>query len=569
MTARLEGILHQVPFDDLKAGLGEEICDIVEFITGDLTKNALIRAVSRAYGKEVLEKKALRTLMLKCLDPSKIKELASNVGIKDSKFSLVDTIITIGEKAFGHNENTLLILQSLGLGKEELPDAISESPGNIISLSPKEDFHELLDYQNDIRLRVLRYFEEIPGGRALIHIPTGAGKTKTAMHILKDFWYAQQRENTYVLWLAHSQELLEQAIATFQKVWEVLGRDKVSYIRLWGSYPLPVKFNGNAFVFAGVQKLISLKNSNKKDNIAFLESFRDRVGIIVLDEAHKAPAIETYDLLRYLLKTEERQNRYLLGLTATPGRTADSENDRLINLFENLKYSVDLELLSNYMPEKDKEQSFTSVIQYLQHRQILARFKKREIDIPSSELGLDLTQQRKISSLLKKNTDRELPADILEKLVKSRERNYKIIDAIRKAYFEEELTILVFACNIVHAKMLAFAMTLEDIPNGLVLGTTNANRRKELIDRYKDKNDHLRVLINVDVLTTGFDAPNTNCLVVARPVHSVILYSQMLGRGLRGKKMGGAGKCVLIQVIDRIDLGDEKWAFEYFSDYWS
>ena len=565
MTARLENALHQMPLEDLKLGLGSEICDIVEFIQDDLVKGDLIRAAVRGYGKAVLEKKGLRTLMLRCLDEKKIRELASALNIK--RDSLVDTILAIGERPFKHDKTTLSILQSLGLGKEELPDEdVPQEPDQIVSIAPKENFYELLDYQNDIRSKVLRYFEEMPSARALIHIPTGSGKTKTAMHILKDLWHTEPRENSYFLWLAHSQELLEQAIASFQEVWGLLGRDEVACIRLWGNYPLPEALSINAFVFASVQKLIALRR--RRDTKA-LEDFKDKVAVVILDEAHKAPAKETHDLLVYLLKTKEGQNRNLLGLTATPGRTVDTENNRLVNLFENIRYSVDLDLLSNYMPQKDRDQSFKSVIQYLQHREILSQLEKREIDIPISELGLDIAEQKRIRNSLRGDENKELSREILDKLAKSRERNRQIIDAVKKAYIEEERTILIFACNVAHAKMLAFAMTLEDIPNGLVLGTTSYSRRKNLIDRYKDKNDSLRVLINVDVLTTGFDAPNTNCLVVARPVHSVILYSQILGRGLRGKKMGGSGKCVLIQVVDRIDLGDEKWAFEYFNDYWS
>ena len=565
MTAKLENVLHQMPLEDLKLGLGSEICDIVEFIQNDLVKGDLIRAAIRGYGKSVLEKKELRTLMLKCLDEQKIRKLASALNIKHP--SQVDAILAIGENPFRHDQATLSILQSLGLGKEELPDEDApQEPGPISSIVPKENFYELMDYQNDIRAKVLRCFEEIPSARVLVHIPTGSGKTKTAMHILKDLWHNEKRENSYFLWLAHSQELLEQAIATFQEVWNILGRDEIACIRLWGSYSLPGYLNKNAFVFASVQKLIALR---RKDDAGALEKFRDKVAIVILDEAHKAPAQKTYNLLTYLLKLKEGQNKCLLGLTATPGRTADDENNRLVNLFDNIKYSVDLELLSRYMPQKDRDRSFRSVIQYLQYREILSQLEKREIDIPVEELGIDLAEQRKIRNSLYGNENKELSKDIIDKLAKSRKRNRQIIDAVKKAYIEEERTILIFACNVMHAKMLSFAMTLEDIPNGLVLGETKPSRRKELIDRYKDKNDSLRILINVDVLTTGFDAPNTNCLVVARPVHSVVLYSQILGRGLRGRKMGGSGKCVLIQVVDRIDLGDEKWAFEYFNDYWS
>ncbi len=569
MTARLEHILHRMPVVDLKIGLGDEICNIVEFITGDLTKPALVKAAARVYGKEILEKRELRFLLLECLlDGNRIKQLASDLHINYSNQSVSDIMHAIADKPYKNDKSTLLILQSLGLNEQELPEPAPDLPTNMITLEkPKENFYELLDYQNDIRLEILRYFKEMPGGRALVHIPTGTGKTKTTMHLLKDFWYIQYRENAYVLWLAHSQELLEQAISTFQEVWKMLGRDEITCIRLWGNYPFTEQFNKNAFIFATVQKLISLKNRQK--NTVFLEDFRSRIAMIVLDEAHRAPARETYNLLDYLLKTTDNENRYLLGLTATPGRAIDAENKRLVNLFENTRFKIDLNFLKRYMPAEDKDLSFTSTIQYLQHKEILAKFEKREIEIPSNELGFSLRELQEIKKFLKKNTEKELTGEILKKIVKSQTRNRQIIDALTKAHNEEGHTILVFACNVAHAKMLSFAMTLKDIPNGLILGGTKAIRRNELICEYKDENDSLRMLISVEVLTTGFDAPNTSCLMITRPVNSVILYSQMLGRGIRGKAMGGSKSCLLIQVVDKIDLGDEKWAFEYFNEYWS
>lgn len=57
-------------------------------------------------------------------------------------------------------------------------------------------------------------------------------------------------------------------------------------------------------------------------------------------------------------------------------------------------------------------------------------------------------------------------------------------------------------------------------------------------------------LLNYGVLTAGFDAPRTSCVVVARPTTSLVLYSQMIGRAMRGPRSGGNRKCQIYTIID-------------------
>jgi superfamily II DNA or RNA helicase len=56
--------------------------------------------------------------------------------------------------------------------------------------------------------------------------------------------------------------------------------------------------------------------------------------------------------------------------------------------------------------------------------------------------------------------------------------------------------------------------------------------------------------VNVGVLTTGFDAPKVERLILARPTMSRVLFEQMVGRGLRGPKFGGYEKCTVIDIVD-------------------
>jgi len=69
------------------------------------------------------------------------------------------------------------------------------------------------------------------------------------------------------------------------------------------------------------------------------------------------------------------------------------------------------------------------------------------------------------------------------------------------------------------------------------------------------------------VLSTGFDAPNTNAIMIARPTTSPVVYSQMLGRGLRGPKVGGNKECILVDIKDNIQgLPNERATYSLYRD---
>ena len=79
----------------------------------------------------------------------------------------------------------------------------------------------------------------------------------------------------------------------------------------------------------------------------------------------------------------------------------------------------------------------------------------------------------------------------------------------------------------------------------------------------------LNILLNYGVLTTGFDAPKANVAIIARPTQSVSLYSQMVGRVMRGPNANGKDKCKIITVKDPIhgfrDMGE---SFKFWEDIW-
>ena len=95
----------------------------------------------------------------------------------------------------------------------------------------------------------------------------------------------------------------------------------------------------------------------------------------------------------------------------------------------------------------------------------------------------------------------------------------------------ENRQTIVFCINVAHSIEVANAFSDAGINCGHIDGYTHKGLREEIINEYKAGD--VKVICNVGVLTKGFDAPDTGCLVVARPTKSKMLHYQILGRGLR------------------------------------
>ena len=91
----------------------------------------------------------------------------------------------------------------------------------------------------------------------------------------------------------------------------------------------------------------------------------------------------------------------------------------------------------------------------------------------------------------------------------------------------------------------------------------------DVIQNSEKKLKILNIIINFGVLTTGFDAPKSNVAIIGRPTQSVTLYSQMIGRVMRGKKAGGNESCKVVTVKDPIyGFRDMSESFEYWEELW-
>ncbi|MBC8548055.1 MAG: DEAD/DEAH box helicase [Candidatus Brocadiales bacterium] len=566
MYSKLRILLLKCSFHDLKTGLGEEIMSLAEYLTPDLTPKKLVDIAISGYGKSLLEKIEVRYILLvNTLNPDKIFELAKRLKIPNDDAQKVASKIAC--LPFRNNVVSCHILDMIGLDDIYLPEGKKDPEERIerIEKQNSEIFYELLDYQYDIRRRLISFYREQQGARSLIHMPTGSGKTKTAMHILQELWSFDYNNKGFILWLAHSEELLRQAIDSFKSVWRSLGAFSTDIVKLWGEFGWEDERLDGCIIFASIQKLQSMLRSNQGG----LESISQGLNIIVVDECHKAPATKTHELLLYFLHRSNISGKIpnLLGLTATPGRKGgyDVEDRKLRMLFDNVKLGIDVELMNKYEPGyTDSENE----IELLQKRKILSTFDREPIEISAETLRLSPREINDIKRSLQTDGERKINAEIICKIANNKTRNNLILEKLFELNTEGIKTIF-FACNVAHAKLINAALRLNNIDSGLILGETTSDFRGKLINRFKDDSSSINILVNVNVLTTGFDSPNIDCVFISRPVTSIILYSQMIGRGIRGPRMGGNENCKLVEVVDNLDFGDESWAFNFFDSYWS
>ena len=283
--------------------------------------------------------------------------------------------------------------------------------------------YPLFGHQRTAVSRVQNYLAT-PPYRTILHMPTGAGKTRTSMNVIAE--HLRKQEPTLVVWLAHTEELCDQAAAEFAKAWSYLGNRDLTIYRFWGNREIRPDEISDGIVIAGLSKLYSAA----KQQIRFISQLASKTSLVVMDEAHSAIA-ETYQLVLEALVVQHPKTA-LLGLTATPGRTwADiSIDEQLATFFARRKVTLTVE-------------GYDNPVDYLIAQQYLA-----EVDYQSLfyEGGPELspTDLERIAELL------DIPTNILQRLAEDEQRNLAIITAVEQ-----------LAKN--HHRILVFAATVERV----------------------------------------------------------------------------------------------------------
>lgn len=400
----------------------------------------------------------------------------------------------------------------------------------------------LHDFQERIRRKVVNLIFDNQK-RFLIHMPTGSGKTRTAGEIIIDFIRlssskALLNDKIKILWIAQSSELCYQAYETIKWLFEQKGTQNISIGHFYDNEELPEGIeNKSAIIFCGIQKLLlhyqeDIWQKIKNDNY-----------LVVVDEAHRSVASQWVQALDNFVSNP---SVYLLGLTATPGigKGGADSNYLLSTYYQSNKISI---------TDKDYVE-ILNPITYLVERNFLAKIVRIDID---SYVKLS-------DEIIGSNDDEfKFTNKTLKELSVNHARNSSIINII-KENTDKNKKILVFTCGLEHNRILQ--TILKDI--GIISETIDqgTKNRNSIINQFK--NGELNILLNFGVLTTGFDAPKTDVCVIARPITSIVMYSQMVGRILRGPENKGNYENTLYTIKDNLGHGDYDNMFNSFNEFY-
>ncbi|PKI12752.1 DEAD/DEAH box helicase [Colwellia sp. 12G3] len=445
-------------------------------------------------------------------------------------------------KLFCESDRSLnVFLSTLGIENTYL---LQEKDKNEFSafttVKPK---YALYPYQVEISEKTFHSIETGNNNRAVIHLPTGAGKTRTAMHIICR--HLMTKKNALVLWLANSDILCEQASEEFEEAWSYLGNREIIQGRFYKSNDFSLDSINSGFVVGGLQKLHSHYNSLNTNST---QSFDRKLTLVVFDEAHKALASTYKELIERFLEVSPQAK--LIGLTATPGRVykddkpeLDPENKALAHMFGNNKITMDV--------------SPSQPMDYLIDNHYLANPNFIELNYDDLDLYENLSE----------NTVTE--SELMSRLGASKNRNSIIIQTVVNEVEKNNAKVILFACDIEHARNMAFALCCLGIKAASVDSKYTSQKEKEsIINQYK--HGDLSVLVNCEMLTTGFDAPETNVAIIARPTKSLVLYLQMIGRALRGNKDQSPKDAKIYTVLDEIsDFNNVNLAFKHWNEMWT
>ena len=397
-------------------------------------------------------------------------------------------------------------------------------------------YKALKDYQFDIFFKVEKRIEEIPYYKALIQMPTGSGKTRVAMEIVSTF--LNNSPNRQVIWLADRAELCEQAVESFLNSWKHSGKYDLNLYRLWGDSKIPDKIQGTCFIVSMYQKL---RKSIRDDKYII------KADLIIADEAHNILA-PTYETTVESFVGPEKQTR-ILGLSATPSRGNNEVESKKLALFFN----------DTIFPVQSGE---LGPIIYLQNKGILSKCIRKPI---FTNIKFKITPEE--WKKLEKTYDIEYPPGLVKRIAMDEARNLiitkKLLDLAKECKH-----VLVFGASVEQSKLLCGILIAFGYNAVHVDGDTQADYRKDVVKKFK--NGTIQFIFNYGVFVAGFDAPNIDAVLIARPTTSTVLYGQMIGRGLRGPNIGGTKEFQLVDIVDNIitEQSGLDSVFDHFLDYW-
>lgn len=347
--------------------------------------------------------------------------------------------------------------------------------------TPITPFYTLRPYQQDSVDATIRHFQK-DIKPAVIVLPTGAGKSLVIAELAR---VARGR----VLVLAHVKELVEQNHSKYESYGLVAGIFSAGLNR---------KDSGNKVIFGSIQSV-----ANAED-----EFFKD-FSLLVIDECHRVSTDGETQYLQVIAKLKNANPKLcILGLTATPYRMG-------------MGWIYQYHLPKKEMKTEEVRFFKTCIFELTIGFMIKSKFLTPPIKIDSPVACYDF-------SALKLKDDKYSFKEI-ESILKDQTRITPVIIANIIDMAKDREGVMIFTSSVSHAREILKLLPMGN--SAMVVGETDIDERDEILIDFKKK--IIKYLVNVSVLTTGFDAPHVDVIAILRPTESVSLYQQIIGRGLR------------------------------------
>lgn len=328
--------------------------------------------------------------------------------------------------------------------------------------------------------------------RPVIVLPTGAGKTVCFSGLIERHVARLRAEGKRVLVLAHREELLEQAEAKIKAmipdVWTCI---------LKGSRGSK-KHQFADVIVASVQ---TLARSKRRDAV-------DRIGLVIVDECHRYASRTYREVLDHYGCMDERATP-TVGFTATLTR------------------------MDGGLPDVWQSVAYSKKIHWMIKEGYLVHPVARSIEVP----GLNLASTRVTAG------------DLNARDLASALDDSHAFTAIAEEWCASasERPTVVFMPDVATCHRMADAFKAVCGASAEVIsGEMGGDARRAAYARF-DSGD-TRILVSCMVLTEGFDAPQTSCVIIGRPTLNPGLYIQMVGRGLRLHPASGKTDCLVLDI---------------------
>jgi DNA repair protein RadD len=443
-------------------------------------------------------------------------------------------------KWFSGKAGALKFVEALQLPKELAGEAYNDDRPPQYLISAGVTLKPLDDFQKECANEILDFLSNSNQNRALLSLPTGAGKTRTCIESVYDWCLAADlsgKRKKYVVWIAHTEELCEQAVQCFDEVFRAKTGCSLFIARMWGNFT-----TGNTSL-ASEHHAVLITTPQTFINHQLVSNCPD---LIVIDEAHRSAA-KTY---RQIIHSAEVTVPHvkILGMTATPfckEYNANSQGTKELQDIFNRKLILPVRTFG----EKNTRTALVD-------RGVLAKpeFNYHRIDAFKDIPGFTPLDPDNVES-----KDREL-CDKLAGTRNPHEMRHDILELIHGIASNPSHLILYFSFRIEDAIIMTYLLKDSGIRAAFVSGETKDHARRQTIQAFKDQS--IQVLSSCDVLTTGFDEPKVTHIVIARPTVSRVLVQQMVGRGLRGPKFGGTSHCQVLHFqanLEEMFLYNEPW----------